>query len=116
MSTDRLKDLRGRKSNALLGGGKQRIDDQHKKGKLTARERIELLIDEGTFEEIGMLVQHRSYDFGMETQKYWATASLQVTAKYRGVRCLFTARILLYLAGHSPKRTLRKFARSWTWR
>ncbi len=70
MSTDRLKDLRERKSSALLGGGKQRIDDQHKKGKLTARERIDLLIDEGTFEEIGMLVQHRSYDFGMETQKY----------------------------------------------
>ncbi len=54
----------------MLGGGKQRIDDQHKKGKLTARERIDLLIDKGTFEEIGMLVQHRSYDFGMETQKY----------------------------------------------
>ena len=70
MSTDRLKDLRERKSAALLGGGKQRIDDQHKKGKLTARERIDLLIDEGTFEEIGALVQHRSYDFGMETQKY----------------------------------------------
>ncbi len=70
MSKDKLKDLRERKSAALLGGGKQRIDDQHKKGKLTARERVELLIDEGTFEEIGMLVQHRSYDFGMETQKY----------------------------------------------
>jgi propionyl-CoA carboxylase beta chain len=70
MSTNRLKDLRERKSAALLGGGKQRIDDQHKKGKLTARERIDLLIDKGTFEEIGMLVQHRSYDFGMETQKY----------------------------------------------
>ena len=70
MSSDKLKDLRERKSAALLGGGKQRIDDQHKKGKLTARERIDLLIDEGTFEEIGMLVQHRSYDFGMENQKY----------------------------------------------
>ena len=70
MSSDKLKDLRERKSAALLGGGKQRIEDQHKKGKLTARERIDLLIDEGTFEEIGMLVQHRSYDFGMETQKY----------------------------------------------
>jgi propionyl-CoA carboxylase beta chain len=70
MSTDRLKALREKKSDALLGGGKQRIDDQHSKGKLTARERIALLIDEGTFEEMGMLVTHRSADFGLETQKY----------------------------------------------
>jgi len=55
---------------AKLGGGKARIDSQHKKGKLTARERILLLMDEGTFEEIGMLVKHRSYDFGMEKEQY----------------------------------------------
>ncbi len=55
---------------AKLGGGQARIDSQHKKGKLTARERILLLMDEGTFEEIGMLVKHRSYDFGMEKEQY----------------------------------------------
>jgi propionyl-CoA carboxylase beta chain len=55
---------------ALLGGGQARIDSQHKKGKLTARERIQLLMDEGTFEEIGMLVKHRSTDFGMEKEQY----------------------------------------------
>lgn len=55
---------------AKLGGGQARIDSQHKKGKLTARERIQLLMDEGTFEEIGMLVKHRSYDFGMEKEQY----------------------------------------------
>ena len=54
---------------ALLGGGQQRIDAQHKKGKLTARERIELLLDEGSFEEIGKLVTHRSSEFGLENQK-----------------------------------------------
>jgi propionyl-CoA carboxylase beta chain len=70
MSTDRLKALREKKKDALLGGGTQRIDDQHAKGKLTARERIALLLDEGTFEEIGMLVTHRSTDFGLENQKY----------------------------------------------
>lgn len=70
MSTDRLKALREKKTDALLGGGAQRIDDQHAKGKLTARERIALLLDEGTFEEIGMLVTHRSTDFGLENQKY----------------------------------------------
>lgn len=55
---------------ARLGGGQARIDSQHKKGKLTARERIQLLMDEGTFEEIGMLVKHRSTDFGMEKEQY----------------------------------------------
>lgn len=55
---------------AQLGGGQARIDSQHKKGKLTARERIQLLMDEGTFEEIGMLVKHRSTDFGMEKEQY----------------------------------------------
>ncbi len=53
---------------ARLGGGQKRIDKQHAKGKLTARERIELLMDPGSFEEIGMLVTHRSSDFGMESQ------------------------------------------------
>ncbi len=70
MSTDRLKALREKKTDALLGGGTQRIDDQHAKGKLTARERVALLLDEGTFEEMGMLVTHRSTDFGLENQKY----------------------------------------------
>lgn len=55
---------------ASLGGGKDRIDAQHKKGKLTARERIHFLLDEGSFEEIGMLVQHRSRNFGLDKQIY----------------------------------------------
>ena len=55
---------------AQLGGGQVRIDSQHQKGKLTARERIHFLMDEGSFEEIGMLVTHRSTDFGMERERY----------------------------------------------
>ncbi|MFZ4626110.1 MAG: carboxyl transferase domain-containing protein, partial [Rhodoferax sp.] len=51
---------------ARLGGGQHRIDAQHKKGKLTARERIEMLLDEGTFEEWDMFVEHRCVDFGMQ--------------------------------------------------
>ena len=53
---------------AHLGGGQNRIDKQHAKGKLTARERIQLLVDEGSFEEIGILVTHRTKDFGMADQ------------------------------------------------
>ncbi|HAN78887.1 MAG TPA: methylmalonyl-CoA carboxyltransferase, partial [Bacteroidales bacterium] len=55
---------------ALQAGGESRVASQHKKGKLTARERIKLLLDEGSFQELGMLVEHRSYDFGLENQKY----------------------------------------------
>ncbi|MEO6524768.1 MAG: acyl-CoA carboxylase subunit beta [Mucilaginibacter sp.] len=66
----KLDTLRKKKEQALLGGGQARIDSQHKKGKLTARERIHFLLDEGSFEEIGMLVSHRSTDFGMEKEKY----------------------------------------------
>ena len=62
--------LQNKVNEALLGGGTARIEGQHKKGKLTARERIHFLLDEGTFEEIGMFVTHRSVDFGMETEKY----------------------------------------------
>jgi propionyl-CoA carboxylase beta chain len=58
------------RDQAQLGGGKARIESQHKKGKLTARERIHFLMDEGSFEEIGAFVQHRSADFGMENQKF----------------------------------------------
>lgn len=62
--------LEDKKAEALLGGGQKRIDSQHSKGKLTARERIDLLMDPGSFEEIGMLVTHRSTDFGMDNEKY----------------------------------------------
>ncbi len=55
---------------ALLGGGKERIDAQHAKGKLTARERVELLVDEGSFEEVGKFVMHRAKDFGLDKQHY----------------------------------------------
>ena len=68
--TSKLNILEQKKAEALLGGGQKRIDAQHKKGKLTARERIHFLMDEGSFEEIGMLVSHRSNDFGLEKEKY----------------------------------------------
>jgi propionyl-CoA carboxylase beta chain len=61
-----LEILEERRAEARLGGGQARIDAQHKKGKLTARERIELLLDTGSFEEFDMFVQHRCTDFGMD--------------------------------------------------
>ena len=67
---DILQQLETRRAEARLGGGQRRIDAQHAKGKLTARERLEVLLDEGSFEEFDMFVAHRCVDFGMETQKY----------------------------------------------
>ncbi|MDP9075796.1 MAG: acyl-CoA carboxylase subunit beta [Bacteroidota bacterium] len=67
---NKIKLLNKKREEALLGGGKARIEGQHKKGKLTARERLHFLMDEGSFQEIGMLVSHRSTDFGMEKEKY----------------------------------------------
>jgi len=66
---DILSELEDRRGAARLGGGQRRIDAQHGRGKLTARERIELLVDEGSFEEFDMFVTHRCTDFGMEKQK-----------------------------------------------
>jgi len=62
--------LQNKREQALTGGGEARIEAQHKKGKLTARERLHFLLDDGSFQEIGMFVSHRSTDFGMEKEKY----------------------------------------------
>ncbi|MEY3145525.1 MAG: hypothetical protein RL342_1196, partial [Pseudomonadota bacterium] len=66
---DILEQLEAKRELARLGGGQKRIDAQHKKGKLTARERLELLLDAGTFEEWDMFVEHRCVDFGMQDNK-----------------------------------------------
>uniref|UniRef100_A0A7V3E6S5 Propionyl-CoA carboxylase beta chain n=1 Tax=Ignavibacterium album TaxID=591197 RepID=A0A7V3E6S5_9BACT len=67
---DKFDELSRRKSEALQSGGKEKIEAQHKKGKLTARERIELLVDEGSFEEIDMFVKHRATNFGLDKINY----------------------------------------------
>ena len=68
-----MKDIRekleSRRASARIGGGQARIDAQHKRGKLTARERLELLMDKGSFEEFDMFVEHRATDFGMDKTK-----------------------------------------------
>ena len=67
---EKIKQLLEKRELAKLGGGQKRIDSQHKKHKLTARERIDLLLDEGSFEEFDMFVTHRCTDFGIENEKY----------------------------------------------
>ncbi len=81
-----LDELENRRQEAKQGGGKARIEAQHKKGKLTARERIEVLVDPGSFEEFDMFVTHRCNDFGLDKESYpgdgvitgWATINGQI--------------------------------------
>ena len=67
---EKIKELMDLRNQARLGGGEKRIEAQHKKGKYTARERIDLLLDEGSFEEFDMFVSHRCIDFGLQGQDY----------------------------------------------
>jgi propionyl-CoA carboxylase beta chain len=67
---DKIQDLLNRKIKAKLGGGEEKLLEQHNKGKLSARERIELLVDESSFEEIDMFVSHRAYDFGLDKSHF----------------------------------------------
>ena len=67
--SDALKKLETLRQGALKGGGEERIEAQHSKGKLTARERLDLLLDKGSFQETGMFVKHRSSDFGLDKNR-----------------------------------------------
>src|SRR3546814_4993205 len=64
-----IAEMERRRGDAALGGGQKRIDAQHAKGKLTARERLDVLLDEGSFEELDTYVEHDCVDFGMQDQK-----------------------------------------------
>lgn len=68
-NSERIRELVEKREQAHLGGGQKRIDAQHEKGKLTARERINLLLDDGSFEEYDMFVTHRTFSFGMDKQQ-----------------------------------------------
>lgn len=67
----KIKELQDRIAQAHLGGGEKRIEKQHQKKKLTARERVLYFLDEGSFEEMGILVTHRTTDFGMDKEMYY---------------------------------------------
>lgn len=81
---EKYKKLRDLRLEAKLGGGEDKIKVQHEKGKLTARERIDLLIDEGSFDEIDMFVKHRATDFGLDKQKYLGDGVITGFARIEG--------------------------------
>ncbi len=91
MSKNTVEYLKQLEAQALLGGGEKRIEDQHKKGKLTARERINILLDEGSFQEMDMLVEHRSHDFGLDKQKFLGDGVVTGTGTIDGrMVCVFS--------------------------
>ena len=83
-TTDRLAELEAYKEKSRLGGGEKRIEAQHKRGKLTARERLNILLDEGTFDEIDSLVTHRSSEFGLDKQQYYGDSVVTGYGKIDG--------------------------------
>lgn len=88
---EKIKKLNEIKQEAYLGGGQKRIDAQHKKGKLTARERIELLLDEGSFNETDLFVRHQSYNFDLEEQRFYTDGVITGTGSIDGrTVCVFS--------------------------
>jgi propionyl-CoA carboxylase beta chain len=88
---DPIERLAGLRKESKLGGGEKRIADQHKKGKLTARERLEVLLDDGSFVEIDTFVRHRSRDFGLDAQRYLGDGVVTGTGTINGrTVCVFS--------------------------
>ncbi|MCI0474340.1 MAG: methylmalonyl-CoA carboxyltransferase, partial [Ignavibacteria bacterium] len=81
---EKIEELRKKREEAKLGGGQKSIDSQHKRGKLTARERIDLLLDKGTFEEMDIFVRHQSRDFGLENTRYYTDGVITGVGKIDG--------------------------------
>src|SRR3990170_105443 len=81
---ERSGELKRLKELSQLGGGKERIEAQHARGKLTARERLNILLDEGSFEEIDALITHRTIEFGLDKQKYYGDAVVTGWGKVEG--------------------------------
>jgi len=81
---EKIEELRKKREEAMLGGGTKGIETQHKRGKLTARERINLLLDEGSFEEMDIFVRHQSRDFGLEKTRFYTDGVITGVGKILG--------------------------------
>ena len=111
---EKIKQLLAKREEARLGGGEERIEKQHAKGKYTARERIAMLLDEGSFEEIDMFVQHRCTNFGMEKKKFLGDGVVVGSGTIDGRLVTSSLRTLPSSVAHSVRCSLLRSARSWT--
>ena len=124
VQTEKIKQLIAKREQAKLGGGQKAIDKQHARGKYTARERIDMLVDEGSFEEYDMFKLHRCHNFGMEKKQIAgdgmvtgygnsisATVSLPVPLLSTAVWYMYMPRTSPSMAAHSLRPWLRRSAR-----
>jgi propionyl-CoA carboxylase beta chain len=111
----KIKSLNDKLALAKIGGGQARIDKQHQKKKLTARERVLYLLDEGSFEEIGALVTHRTKDFGMESQKFYGDGVITGYGTVDGRLVYVFAQDFTVLVDRYLKPMLKKYVRLWIW-
>ena len=112
--TDILAELEAKRAQARLGGGQRRIDTQHAKGKLTARERITLLLDDASFEEWDMFVEHRCHDFGMEDAKVPGDGVVTGYGTINGRTVFVFSQDFTVLGGSLSEAHAGKTAKSWT--
>ncbi len=109
--SERLETLRKKRAAALLGGGQARIDVQHASGKLTARERLSILLDEGSFQELGALATHQNADFGMEKLRFPGDGVITGFGKVNGRRVAVFAQDFTVLGGSFSEVQSQKICR-----
>ena len=109
----KIEQLLEKRKQALLGGGQKRIESQHSKGKLTARERINILLDEGSFEEFDMFVTHRCTDFGLDKEQYYGDGVVTGYGTIDGRLVYVFLKILQSSVAHCLNLTQQRFAKSW---
>jgi propionyl-CoA carboxylase beta chain len=111
-----LQKLEEMRAAAKMGGGQARIDAQHAKGRLTARERLDVLLDAGSFEELDMYVEHNNVDFGMQDQVIPGDGVVTGSGTINGRLVFVFSQDFTVFGGSLSERTRRRSARSWTWR
>jgi propionyl-CoA carboxylase beta chain len=116
MTTDRFDEVRLRHARALEGGGPERRERQHKEGKLSARERIDFLLDEGTFEELDKLVRHRCQNFGMQNSVIDGDGFVTGHGLVHGRQVFVFAQDFTVFGGSLSKQTRSRLSKSWTLR
>ncbi len=110
-TNDHLQVLREMRSRAVLGGGQKRIDQQHARGKLTARERLALLLDEGSFQEFGALATHQVSEFGLDKQRFPGDGIVTGLGKISGRRVAVFAQDFTVLGGSFSEVQAHKISR-----
>ena len=111
MTKKLLDGMRKKRAGAMLGGGQKRIDAQHERGKLTARERINLLLDEGSFHEIGMMATHNLTTFGLDKQRFAGDAVVTGFGKINGRRVAVYSQDFTVLGGSFSEIQSQKITR-----